>query len=349
MNNDINKIDFEHITHSQGYRRIIYTGSLIGAMFLIIFALIDSVILQLYLDAIVETIGGIILFCIGYMEKKKAVKPWVIVVALMIVALVIGIGVFTNHSADGVVTWLTLLPFLCFFLLGEKQGLQVSLLISLFYIVALIFTFITFPEKGFNLTGIMTTIGALCCSILLAMAYEKNRAKMINLLAQQAQTDPLTSLLNRRGFMVSFNLLMPLSTRRKHDLCLLIMDLDRFKSINDNFGHDIGDIVIIQCAKTIKSMLRNIDSLARLGGEEFMVLLPNTSLSEAQVGANRIKASIESLEINPVTHINIKLTISIGITHLSQNRTSFDDLYKTADEALYEAKNNGRNCVVVKE
>jgi len=348
MNNDINNNGPEYIVHGQSYRRMIYIGSLIGASFLIAFSLIDSFILQLYLDGIVEAIGGGILLLIAYKEKKSPVKPWAIISGLVVVATVIGIGVLANNSADGAVIWLPLLPFLCFFLLGEKQGLQVSLFISLLYISALTFIFHLVPEKGFNLNGIITATGALLCSILLAMAYEKNRVKMINLLAHQAKTDPLTSLPNRRGFMASFNLLMPLSKRTKQGLCLLIMDLDKFKSINDNFGHDVGDLVIVQCAKKIKSILRNIDCVARLGGEEFIALLPNTSISEAEVTAHRIKAAIENLQIPPVNNININVTVSIGVTHLSNTRTSFDELYKAADEALYEAKNSGRNCIVYK-
>lgn len=349
MNNDINNTYSEQVAHSQNYRRMIYAGSLIGAIFLIIFALIDTFILQLLLDGIVEAIGAIILLLIAYMEKKAPVKPWVIVTGLLIIALIIGIAVFANNSSDGVIIWVSLLPFLSFFLLGEKQGLKISLFISLIYISALIFTSIIFPEKGFNPTGIVTATGALFCSILLAMTYEKNRTHMINLLGQQAKTDPLTSLLNRRGFMASFNLFMSLPKKRKQGLCVLIMDLDKFKSINDNFGHDIGDIVIIQCATTMKLMLRNIDSVARLGGEEFIALLPNTSLSEAEVIAQKVRTSIENLEIKTVNNINIKVTASIGITNISKNRTSFSDLYKTADEALYEAKNNGRNGIVLKE
>ena len=343
-----NNSDSEHTVYDQSYRRMIYIGSLIGASFLTAFSLIDTFILKLQPDGVVEAIGSVILFLIAYMENKAPVRPGIIISGLVVVALILGNGVFANVSADGSVIWLPLLPFLCFFLLGEKQGLKVSLFISFLYISALTFASLMLPEKGFNINGIIAASGALLCSVFLAMAYEKHRVKMINLLAKQAKTDPLTSLLNRRGFMSSFNLLMPLSKRSKQGLCLLIMDLDKFKSINDNFGHDIGDLVIVECAKKIKSIMRDIDCIARLGGEEFIALLPNTSISEAEVTAHRIRAAIENLQIPPVDNININVTVSIGVTHLSNNRTSFDELYKAADEALYEAKNSGRNCIVYK-
>ena len=99
----------------------------------------------------------------------------------------------------------------------------------------------------------------------------------------------------------------------------------------------------------IKSELRDIDSVGRLGGEEYIAILPNTSLAEAEVIAHRIKNAIENLGVKLPDNSCVKITASIGLTCTSEDRESFDALYKSADQALYKAKNNGRNKVVVAE
>jgi len=351
MMNDINNILLPLDKETQQFRRLIYTGALIGCAFFVLFAVIDLFILHLYIDAIAELIGSVVLLFIAYMEKRSPVKSWVIVIGLLVATLVIGIGVLGNPSSDGVIIWISLLPFLCFFLLGEKQGFKTSIFISVMSLLALIVTSINFPDKGFNLTGILAAAGTLFCASGLAMAYEKNRSQMLELLAKQAKTDPLTSLLNRRGFTDAFNLTMLLPNNANYNFCLFIIDLDNFKSINDRYGHDVGDLVIVECAKTIQLNLRGIDSMdsaARLGGEEFIGLLPNTSLIEAEVLLNKMRVSIEQLTIQSDNH-NINLTASIGVTSASSTKHTFESLYKAADEALYRAKNNGRNAVVLKE
>ena len=132
--NNINNILLPQDKQRQQFRRMIYTGSLIGCVFFILFAVIDLFILQLYIDAIAELIGCVVLFFIAYMERRSPVKNWAIVLALLIAALVIGIGVLGNHSSDGINIWISLLPFLSFFLLGEKQGLKASIFISVIYV-----------------------------------------------------------------------------------------------------------------------------------------------------------------------------------------------------------------------
>ena len=347
----INNIFLERKKQKQQYRRMIYTGSLIGGGFLAIFAALDLFLFAFFVDGLVELFSSIVLFLIAYMEKRSPVKSWIIVFGLLVVSLVIAIGVLGNHSSDGVIIWISLLPFLAFFLLGEKQGLKFSILISSLYLLALFFAFIYFPEKGFTLVSILAAAGALFCGSGLAMAYERNRTQMVELLAKQAKTDPLTSLLNRRGFMDAFNLAMLLPNYNNHNFCLFIIDLDDFKSVNDKFGHDVGDIVIIDCAKVIQLTLRGVDSLdsiARLGGEEFIGLLPNTSLNEAEALLNQMRISIEQLNIESENN-TINVTASIGVTCASNTRDTFESLYKAADEALYQAKHNGRNAVVLKE
>lgn len=347
MNSKLNELYTADLMDNQDYRRFMHIGSLIGSIFLMLFAFIDYFVLSLPLDSSLEAIGSIILFIIHRLEEKKTIKPWLVIAAVLMVALIIMVGIFANHSSDGVVIWLTIFPFMCFLLLGEKLGIIFSAFLSVLFISTLTYFYVFLPEKGFNLFGILTSAGSLICATTMAWFYEQNRRKLILLLAQQARTDALTSLLNRRGLMSSFTLFIAQYKRSKQSLCVLILDLDNFKLVNDTYGHDVGDEVIIACAKALKSELRETDTIARLGGEEYIALLPNTSLVEAEIFASRIKNSIQSLAIGLPHNKHVKVTGSIGITCTTENKVSFESLYKAADEALYTAKSNGRNCIVL--
>jgi len=340
-----NKKTTNDLNQYQDYRRFIYIGSLIGSSFLMAFFVINLIVLELYYDSVVDGICAIILLIINRAEAKNPVRPWVVLVGVITVTISISVGIFSNNASDGVIIWLAIIPFICFLFLGKRLGAITSLVISFFFLITLSYCFIMHPEKGFNLISITSTAGALICSIALAWAYTDNRTKIITLLTQQATTDALTLLLNRRGLMTSFNLFIALYKRKKQSLCVVILDLDNFKLINDNFGHDIGDNVIITCANILKKQLRETDTIARLGGEEYIMLLPHTGIEEAETLAYRIKDTIEKSTFHCAKKLDFHITASIGITCATENKTSFESLYKAADEALYEAKKNGRNCI----
>jgi len=124
------------------------------------------------------------------------------------------------------------------------------------------------------------------------------------------------------------------------------MDIDHFKKINDTYGHDVGDLVLKTFADLIRGIIRKSDICARFGGEEFVVLLPNTDREGARVLAERIRTAVAK---NPVEHgsIVIVFTVSIGISQCRKGMQSIDELIKEADIALYRAKEGGRNRVEV--
>jgi diguanylate cyclase (GGDEF)-like protein len=153
-------------------------------------------------------------------------------------------------------------------------------------------------------------------------------------------TDALTNIGNREFFNQNIKKEIKRAKRYKTPLSLLMFDLDFFKKVNDTYGHDVGDIVLKEISKEVKSLLRNIDLFCRYGGEEFMVIMPETSLDKAIILAQRIRKSIEKLEIHPVKQI----TISIGVTELKEDDT-IETFIKRVDNALYKSKENGRNRV----
>lgn len=155
-----------------------------------------------------------------------------------------------------------------------------------------------------------------------------------------ASTDSLTGLYNRYKFSELYLSSYKVMLQRNQEMSLLILDIDFFKKVNDTYGHNIGDQVLIQISHAIIKALRNIDIICRWGGEEFIMLLPTASLKNAQELANKLRISIEELELDIVGRI----TVSIGVASVKEGDT-MQDVVERADSALYLAKDSGRNCV----
>ncbi len=168
-------------------------------------------------------------------------------------------------------------------------------------------------------------------------------------LAELANTDPLTKLKNRRSFQEHGAHHLAMARRYKTDLSLLLLDIDFFKNINDRHGHQTGDEVLIQVADLLAEQVRVVDIVARIGGEEFAVLLPATNRLGAAVLAERIRAAIEQSEF-PADGKVLAVTVSVGIASLGAEPVdSVDELLAIADKRLYLAKNNGRNRICVND
>ncbi|MGZ8190128.1 MAG: GGDEF domain-containing response regulator [Methylococcaceae bacterium] len=165
-------------------------------------------------------------------------------------------------------------------------------------------------------------------------------------LTLQAMTDPLTGAHNRRYFIDMLKNELARARRYKHPTSLMVIDIDRFKEINDGFGHDIGDQVIIEVVKISAQILRKNDIFSRFGGEEFTILLPETPLEEATAIAERLCAKIANTQIN-IPQKHIFFTVSAGVTQFEAEDNTTEKILKRADIALYQAKQQGRNRVVV--
>lgn len=154
--------------------------------------------------------------------------------------------------------------------------------------------------------------------------------------------DPLTGVFNRRKFHESLNIALSKANRHQHMFALLMIDIDHFKRINDQFGHQIGDRVLRIICDQIRSSIRNSDQMFRVGGEEFCLLAAETDAKQAKSLAEKIRLMIES---HPLPEVG-KLTVSIGISDF-EDRDTQESIYARADMALYDAKHQGRNCVAI--
>jgi diguanylate cyclase (GGDEF)-like protein len=163
--------------------------------------------------------------------------------------------------------------------------------------------------------------------------------------AQLATVDHLTGIYNRRYFLNRLGDEWDRYRRYGRPLSLLVIDIDMFKSVNDRFGHDVGDQVIVYVAGICGDRKRNSDILSRIGGEEFALLLPETDIKEARRVAERLRNAVAQLPV-PHDDAGIAVTVSIGAATADANMRCPQDLMKRADEALYSAKRNGRNRVV---
>lgn len=168
-------------------------------------------------------------------------------------------------------------------------------------------------------------------------------------LDELARTDPLTGMPNRRAFMEELQSAIARSKRYGHRFSLALMDLDHFKRINDQYGHGVGDELLCQMHERVQPVLRSSDRLARLGGEEFAILLPETDARGAGETAERIRRSLAEAELLAPSGERISLTVSIGITTSGERDVTADRLLKEADDAMYRAKHAGRNRVSVAE
>lgn len=156
-----------------------------------------------------------------------------------------------------------------------------------------------------------------------------------------AITDALTGLYNRRRFHDALSKEYDRSKRYSTPFSLVMLDIDHFKSVNDVYGHHIGDMVLRETAKVIQKSCRDVDTAARFGGEEFVVILPNTERDNALIGAERMRENVEKLRF---PEMDRKITVSIGISGLPDPDVDTEDkLIRCADMALYRAKQGGRN------
>jgi diguanylate cyclase (GGDEF)-like protein len=247
---------------------------------------------------------------------------------------------------------------------GGSEGAEGGYAVFYVWVVLLAFLFFRFPaaalltafaaasyaavliardaEFAFNyILGLVAVLGSAGAVVGLL----RGRLERLNTdLASEASTDALTGVANRRGFDQRFEFELARAARTGRTLSLIVCDLDRFKAVNDQLGHEMGDEALRRGAARIAASVRSIDAVSRIGGEEFAVLLPEASRMEAYVVAERIrKGLLDEFSDHPVN-----LTASCGVA-TQEREDGFDGrrLLRAADGAMYRAKRAGRNCTAV--
>lgn len=242
--------------------------------------------------------------------------------------------------------WFYILVAVAFVLLPRKWGDVFAILSTL----ALLITYNVY-ETGMSQDTITSTVLAMIPFALILRAYAKQGDRQVLELSEKnarllelASKDTLTQSYNRHMFYELGEQLFVLAKREGRPLSMMMLDLDNFKLINDSYGHLVGDEVLRQFSQWCLNCQRESDVFARIGGEEFGVILPNTDLSGAAEIADRL---LKSLNITPcrIKGCDICVTVSIGVTQMTESDTELEMIRLRADTALYDAKFSGRNQV----
>jgi len=166
-------------------------------------------------------------------------------------------------------------------------------------------------------------------------------------LREQSIRDPLTRLFNRRFLEESLERELQIASRKKQATAVLFLDLDHFKRFNDTFGHDAGDMVLQSLADLFRTFFRATDICCRYGGEEFAVILPESSADDAAVRANALRAEVKSMRLQYKNQTLGSLSLSAGVAAFPEHGLTSEGLLKIADQCLYESKARGRDAVTI--
>ncbi|OGT76332.1 MAG: hypothetical protein A2W76_03740 [Gammaproteobacteria bacterium RIFCSPLOWO2_12_47_11] len=259
---------------------------------------------------------------------------------------------------NDVVSSISYISILGFGLLARSRRLTV--LLGLLGIVATIIGYYLIPAdiQDITVTNRQLVVIAIMTITITSHIYMTKQQEFDDRLYRIAVTDELTGIANRRALMQEFEKRISEAMRYNTSFSILLFDLDNFKIINDEYGHLTGDGILVKITRVCARWLRATDIMGRYGGEEFMVLCPNTSLEGAKALAERIRLAVEESDFT-VYGKNIKMTISLGVTELSNHMDNpstklneielSHDMFDAADSAMYRAKRTGRNCVVAFE
>lgn len=294
--------------------------------------------------------------------KTKSFKIATIIIALTTAAIAfhaIKTAEILGEEALHTVTAVAVFPFLIFFIL-----ISVSVYIQITFLV-LAFLFVIYFKLAPSTNEVLHdtyfqiafqySLAALFAMLIFSWSYYRRYCLEL-VLEKGSKTDPLTGVANRRHFDSVLKSEVNRNARLESNCALILLDIDHFKRINDTYGHPTGDRVICCLADTCVSLSREIDLVARLGGEEFAIILPNTKIKDAKNLAERIRLHIENIEVKSDSGEPVKWTISLGISSLFANQQTkqtkeclAESMIQQADSALYEAKNSGRNRTVLYE
>ena len=280
----------------------------------------------------------------------KMSDPSLTVVQICIGILMVMYGMYFANEARGVLLLVYVIILLFgIFNLNTRSFLYVSIFTLLTYGIDIALLKVYRPKGvNFNIEYLQWGILALVLvafSIIggyISSLRQKLRISK-EIIREMAIRDELTGLYNRRHVMELLDHEKNRSSRGGGIFCLAMLDIDHFKNVNDTYGHLIGDAVLQAVATTMKTTMRNTEYCARYGGEEFLIVLTQTGINGAIIGAERVRTNIEKIPF-PDIGSNFKITVSIGLSEYRMLE-DVDDIIARADEALYRAKNGGRNRV----
>lgn len=331
--------DLDGIGQRSLIRIIFATTGLILWVFCVLLFMVGN-----YLLASFEAVVGVVLIWGGWrIVRVRNVVPWVYLYLLLIFNFLLYIIVTPGLSSTSFV-WVYTFPLMSYLLLGRERG---SLLALPFVLLALLLYFTTYPLK-LDARSLIDLGNAVLCGVLIIVFvhfYETRRAYAHQQLQKMARTDALTGVVSRGSFQEDLERSILEAQRSNRPLVLVILDVDHFKAVNDQYGHHAGDQALRHICNRLSLRLRQTDLLGRLGGEEFGVLLLNT---ERDAAVALVEALREQIASAPLVYgeQQIYLTVTMGLAQWPTDGMTAEQLYRCADQRLYRGKAQGRNRLV---
>src|SRR3954453_23343805 len=242
------------------------------------------------------------------------------------------------HATDMEMLYFWVAIYAAYFLNKRQAAAQIAWAAGLYWVVLAL----TSDPAVFAIRWAQTVV-TLAVAGILVQALRNRVEELVHRLTHAARTDPLTGLQNRRAFEETMKAEVERAKRTQRPLCLLVCDLDHFKLVNDRFGHPTGDAALVRMGQLLSASRREIDPVARTGGEEFALILPETDAQEGYVVAERLRLAVEEAFAEEA----VPLTMSFGVVGYPAQGSDGDELFAAGDQALYAAKEMGRNRSVV--
>lgn len=325
---------------SRAMLRLIYLST--GAT-IVFFALLQAINGNLSLALIECSAGALLLAGALKLARVRNLTPWIYLYLLPTYSFLIYIIVMPDASVSAFV-WVYMIPLMAYLLLGKSAGFWVTVPFAVVAIAA----YLIKHTGQFQGAGWIDIGNAVLCGLLIMLfvhVYEARRAAAQRQLRELAETDGLTGVANRSSFQRELDESIAQAERSGGNLVLVLLDLDYFKKVNDRWGHEAGDQALCHVCACISKRLRRTDMLARLGGEEFAILLRGAGSEETRSVVEGFRAQIESNPLRYGEH-EIPLSATFGMAEWPADGLDGDQLYRCADRRLYRGKHLGRNQLV---
>ena len=299
---------------------------------------------QNLLLALGEITAGLLLLWGGWkIVEVRDLRPWTYLYLLPTFCFLLYIMVMPDASQTAFV-WIYLVPIMSYLLLGRTAGFLLAAPFVMLAAALYVWRYAEIREAA----GLIDLGNAMLCGALLMLfvhIYESRRASAQRILERVAETDALTGVLNRGRFQQLFTQAAQEAARSHQAFCLVLLDVDHFKQVNDSWGHVVGDRALQHLCTVLQQRLRVTDHLGRLGGEEFGLLLLNTDLA---AGATLVEDLRQQLFDRPlaVNGMRVPLSATFGVVQWPADGADPEALYRCADQRLYRGKAYGRNRVV---
>lgn len=283
------------------------------------------------------------LFLLVDLRRNKTINRTINVVITILFIFFISF-IYLNKNEQFGLVWAHFFPIFSIVLLGVRKGSIVSF-IYFSIVFSLAYMGIGVWENGEWSTIsfyrlLISSLVLFAIIIILEIALE-NSYKKLEILSS---TDSLTKLYNRRKINQILEKEIYQAKRYNTKLSLILFDIDDFKKVNDTFGHESGDNVLKELSKSVNTQLRDTDSMARWGGEEFLIVVPMIEINESGMLAEKLRVTVESIECKK----GFQLSCSFGVAEFDVDKDSIESLIKRADLAMYDAKEKGKNCISFK-